>query len=491
MAAVGSSWSDVLERRGLSRVEAAACGARRDAEGRLLIPVRDEHGIERATRCYAGPEAGAPAMDDLGLLEAPLRGTVGLWQGRRFDSTPHVARPTPDNRAPQRHDQAVFLVDDEIAAEIVVRRLGAIAVAPASESMIEEAAALAARLSDRRRVVVALRRSPARAIDADEGRCFSRATLSVEAAGGEPVLLVLATGESIETLICEGRQLRTMPLDADRVQLSRQGGILGLAGAGLAAVVALWRAIFAAWSSRRARAAAVRLRGVPAARFDPPAEPYLRMLGDIALIVGIARSRDVELVAIGGLAVDLLCGTPTRARDDLDLFMLGGSLADVDALADALESVGYAYVVRIPGRLSRLRRGASELVEIFCPRLTPSGWLLEMPSFRVAFPTDLADAERRSLGPLDVRTLRIELLLAWKELQLREIESVFLRSEIERSRRLRLDVAVLRTLVGIDLDPIGPWRRGVMNCQHPGTDVVSATLGQLRSVGRRLLSLTW
>ena len=490
MVTAGSSWSDVLEGRGLSRVEAATCGARPDAEGWLLIPVRDEHGIERATRCYAGPEAGAHAMDDLGLLEVPLEGTVGLWRGRRFDSTPHVARPRSDNGGPGWHNQAVFLVDDEIGAEIVARRVGAIAVAPASESMIEEAAALAVRLSEHGRVVVALRRTRVREIDTDEGRCFSRAAFSVEAAGGTPVVLGLRPGESIETLIGDGRQLHAVPLDGSRVHLSRQREIPGLAVAGFAALVALWRMTFATWSSGRARAAAVRLRGIPAARFDPPTEVYQRMLDDIAFVVRIARSRAVELVAIGGLAVDLLVGAPTRGRDDFDLFMLGGSLADIDALAEALESVGYAYVARIPGRLSRLQRGAGELIEIFCPRATPHGWLLEMSSFRISFPMDLTEVEHRSLGPLEIRTLRVELLLAWKELQMRQIESVFWRSEIERSRRLRRDVAVLRALVGIDLDPTDPSRSGVMSCQHPGADVVSTTFGQLRSVGRRVLSRT-
>ena len=471
-----------LEHRGLSAADALECGLRSDEHGHLLIPVRDEQGNSWSTRCYAGPESGARVLDDVGLTGAPLSGTVGMCEGRVFDSTSHVARARRVGKANGTHEGAVFLVDDEISAEIVARRVGATAVAPASDATVEEAAALAARIAGVGPVVLALGRTKAREDDPDAGRCHSRAALAVQAAGGVPRLLGLNMGESVETLIAKKMPLRTTAVVGGEIRLRQPWWMVSPA---IAAMGTSARAALAAWKSRTARVAATRVRATHSAPGDQRDGPQRRILHDLAELSAVAQGRGVDLVAIGGLAADLLVGAELRARKDCDVLVLGGSLADMDALAAALEARGYRWLERIPGRMARLERPPEERIELFVVRPSALGWDFAIPAFRASFPRDLATPARRTLGPLEMRALRPDLLLCWKESQLREVESIHARSELSASADLIFDIAVLRRLVGVDRDPLAPVRQDIVRFARPRADVASITRAQLRRLLRR------
>src|SRR5688500_9339715 len=208
----------LLATRGLEPQEILAAGTRFDPGGRMRVPVRDEHGKFRATRVYTSAAHGARALDD---DDTPGAGRAALVDGRRFNATSHVARPTPAWARTPWSERAVFLVDDEVAAEVIARRLGATAIARAAEALIEDAAGLAARLAGPRGVVIALRRSGSADGDArgTHARRFARAAAAVEAAGGQPFFPVLGALGSVEDVIAEEREVRIFPATAAAVRL--------------------------------------------------------------------------------------------------------------------------------------------------------------------------------------------------------------------------------------------------------------------------------
>lgn len=470
-----------LAARGLPPGRAALAGVRAGPGGTLLIPVRDEEGRIRAVRRYAGAAPGARALDDDGASGvAPAGSLARTWDGRVFDVTPHIA--WPGGRAGGRARDAVFIVEDEVAAEIAASRLGVVAVAPGGPAALEEAALAAVRIARGGPVVVALARAPERDADPYLGRSRARLVAAVAAAGGRVRALALGPRDSLERRIALGRPLRLT--GARTTGIALREGISPALLALTAAAEALRGRIAAAFSAEAARLARDPTCPRPR-RLEEMSGAYRRGIADAAHLEAEAARAGTDLLAIGGLATDLVLGGPLRERKDIDVAYLGGDPALLDRLAARAAQLGYALDVRIPGRMVRLAR-AGMSIEVFRIEAASRGAELVLQHQRVRLPPAAVAPEAREIGPLRLRPLRPDLVLALKEVRLRDLITCFPRHERAAAEGTILDTAALRARLGSGRDPLGPVRRGEVRVVLTRPDAVALVRAQLGEARRAL-----
>lgn len=455
-----------LESRGLHPGEARAAGFRVDPEGRLLAPVRNASGDRLAVRCYADDSLGSVRLSDQGHARFEVGSGLALAGQRVFDPTPAVVLPTQSEPRADVAEIGAILVQDEVGAEIAARRLGLTAVAPSDGRLVEEAATLACKLADSGTVAVALRRNTSLDGLPASGRRFARAVAAIEAAGGRPLLVGLPPNGSLEDELRTGRQLRLRTATPELIRLDGSGAfhlrlLAGLTGVGRRLLA--WRLSFSArrWA---------RIDGPPIRSIDSMPDRYHANLSAAAEFSALARDAGMELIAAGGFATDLNVGGPIRERKDVDLLVDRWSAEGEEHLLELALGHGYNADVYLPGRFIRLSRN-NEMVELFIPRPTPHGRSLMVPGLWWWLPEDFGSEPPRSLGPLQMRALRPDILLAMKEVQLRQVNTCFPRHEMHAAGPKIADIAALRVLLGIRHDPLQPIHDGTVRLVHVEPDL--------------------